>query len=431
MKRLLKFIVIWILTIEARLVIARYRPYIIAVTGNIGKTSAKDAIYSALSASLFIRKSEKSLNSDVGVPLTILGCESGWDNPFKWLSNIAEGLALIFLRNHYPRTLVLEVGADRPGDIKKIAKWIHPDIAVITGVPNVPVHVEYFASAEEVVAEKRELAEAVRIGGALVLNGDEERTYAIRSEFRGIAVTYGLKDHNDVVASRVEVLYEEEKPAGMRFRVDVSGASVPVVIRGSVGKTHVYPALAALTVGLQLKKDLVSMAGALSKHDPPPGRMRVLPGVHGSTIIDDTYNASPAALTAALETLESVQVRGRKIAVIADMLELGKFSVEAHREAGKKVAQLADMLVTVGLRSRTIAESAAEAGMPKDCIVQYDDGTSSQAGKDLREMVKEGDIVLVKGSQSMRMERAVKELLADPSRAPELLVRQDRAWSKR
>ena len=153
----------------------RHKPKIIAVTGSVGKSTTKDAIYAVLSGSLHVRKSEKSFNGDVGVPLTILGCENGWKNPLKWLINIAKGLWLVLIPQSYPEWLVLEVGADRPGDIKRIARWLKPDIAVLTAIPETPAHVEFFASPDELMKEKLSLAESLKPGGTLVLYGDDSR----------------------------------------------------------------------------------------------------------------------------------------------------------------------------------------------------------------------------------------------------------------
>jgi UDP-N-acetylmuramoyl-tripeptide--D-alanyl-D-alanine ligase len=325
----------------------------------------------------------------------------------------------------------LEVGADRPGDIKSIAKWLKPEIAVITGVPDVPVHVEYFGSAEAVAAEKKELAKGMKQGGTLVLNGDEERVWAMRAEFRASSITYGFDAKNDVVASHPEIVYESGLPMGMRFRVNHSGSSVPITIMGAIGNTHIYPILAACAVGLSVGMDLVSIGNAFEKYSPVPGRMRLLDGIAHSTLIDDTYNASPAATLAALDTMAAIKTTGRKVCVLADMMELGKFSVEAHRAVGTRAAAVADLLVTVGIRSRSIAQAAIEAGLPEERVRQYEHGESGKAGHDLKEALQEGDVVLIKGSQSMRMEKAVKALLADESRAASLLVRQDAAWQKR
>src|SRR3989344_8546934 len=139
-KKIITSIIIW----EAKMVLRKYRPHIVAVTGNVGKTSAKDALYAALRRAYYVRKSEKSYNSsDIGVALSILGVPNAWMNPIGWAQNILEGLRLIFLKNHYPKWLILEVGADRPGEIASVASWLRPDIVVITKIGDVPVHVEF------------------------------------------------------------------------------------------------------------------------------------------------------------------------------------------------------------------------------------------------------------------------------------------------
>jgi len=148
MKSVFKKIISKILQFESNLVIKKYKPKIIAVTGSVGKTSSKDAIFSVMATSFYVRKSEKSFNSDIGIPLTILGCENAWSNPLKWFLNIWKGVCLICLKNNYPEWLVIEVGADRPNDIKNISKWLKPDVVVVTRFAKVPVHVEFFGNRE-------------------------------------------------------------------------------------------------------------------------------------------------------------------------------------------------------------------------------------------------------------------------------------------
>src|SRR3989344_4968803 len=146
MKQFLKKIIIVLIQWEAILVLKKYKPQIIAVTGSVGKTSTKDAIFTVLSSKFFVRKSEKSFNSDVGVPLTILGCKNAWNNPFLWAKNLLEGFALLILKNHYPKWLVLEVGADRPGDIRKLARWLNPGGGGKTAPPRGPGPRQFFYS---------------------------------------------------------------------------------------------------------------------------------------------------------------------------------------------------------------------------------------------------------------------------------------------
>ena len=424
-----KKIIIFILTWEARLVLARYRPEIIAVTGSVGKTTTKDAIYAVLSGSLYVRKSEKSFNSELGVPLAILGCENAWRSPVGWARNIFSGVGLLFGRD-YPKWLVLEVGADRPGDIRRIARWLRPQIAVVTGVPEIPVHVEYFDSPEALAREKRVLAEYIRPGGKLVLNGDDSRMVALCADYRGMTVKYGFGAGNDLTGEGEEIAYTNYGPAGIRFRVNGRGSSIPVSVSGALGQPRAYAALAALAVAEIAGVDFVSGTQALAEWVPPPGRMRIIKGIRGSTIIDDTYNSSPVAALAALDALKEVRAE-RKIAVLGDMLELGKYSAEAHRNVGARAAECADRFITVGFRARAAGEAALDAGMPEANIREYEHGESQRAGEELRSELKEGDIVLVKGSQSMRMERTVLALMAEPDRAPELLVRQDAEWLRK
>lgn len=435
-----KQVVVWILTFEAKLILRRYRPKIIAVTGSVGKTTTKDAIYAALAGTparpggrtggLHVRKSEKSFNSDIGVPLTILGLENAWKNPLRWALNIARGLFLLFEKAPYPAWLVLEVGADRPGDIRRLARWLTPDIVVITGVPDVPVHVEFFDSPEALAREKRALAEHMTADGKLVLNGDDARMVALCATYKDRTVTYGIGKANDFSASHHGIMYEKGKPTGTRFRLVHGDTTLPVSVVGALGASRAYAALAAFAVAEIAGVGSEVVVQALAEWTPPPGRMRVLPGVNGSVLIDDTYNSSPAAALSALETLKETKIPdgARRIVVLGDMLELGKYSSEAHRQIGAHTAHCADLLITVGFRARAMAEAALDAGLPESLIRQYELNESRRAGEELRDELREGDVVLIKGSQSVRMERTVEALMAEPEHAVDLLVRQEPEW---
>jgi len=431
MKEILKKTIAKILEYEARAILAKYQPRIIAVTGSVGKTSTKDAIYAVISKSLHTRKSEKSFNSDIGVPLTILGVSNAWNNPIKWLQNIWQGLILIILKKQYPEWLVLEVGADRPGDIKQIAKWLKPDVVVVTKFSKVPVHIEYFKSKEEVVAEKGNLVDALKHDGILILNSDDEDVYAFKNKTLNKIITYGMMGDAEMRATNYSVYYNEDtgEPFGVYFKVEYMGNCLPVRILGTLGQNNIYSCLGALSVGMGLGLNLVEATENLSKYTPSKGRMNIIKGLKRTTIIDDTYNSSPVALTSALETMANLKTKYRKIAVLGDMMELGKHTVSAHKEAGILAATACDLLVTVGLRSRSLAESAIDTGLDEDSILQFDD--SIEAGKYLKEIIKEGDVILVKGSQSTRMEKVVKEIMVEPERASDLLVRQEEEWLTR
>jgi len=424
-KKIISFIIGW----QARLILKKYRPKIIAVTGSVGKTSTKDAIFSVMSQFFYIRKSEKSFNSEIGIPLTIIGCENGWTDPILWLRNIWIGFSVLLFRTDYPDWLVLEVGADRPGDIRNTTKWLKPDVVVVTTFAKVPVHIEFFPSRDAIVREKRYLVEALKHDGTLIVNGDDVDAMKMKDTSKNISIIYGTDKMADLVASDEQVYYENGKPRGMTFKVQYENNIVPIVIKGSLGMQNVYSSLAALAVGLSQKVNLVKAGEALLNHETPKGRMKIISGIKNSIIIDDTYNSSPVAATSAINTLKNIKTKGRKIAILGDMLELGKHSVEEHYEVGKLAAGSCDMLMTVGIRSRKMAEGALDAKMDDDAILQFDD--SNEVMKDIKTVIKEGDIILVKGSQSMRMEKIVKMLMAEPAKAEEVLVRQDKEWRAR
>lgn len=434
MKRVLKGFVVWILQAEAKAVLRKYKPKVVAITGSVGKTSTKDAVYSVLQKKFHVRKSEKSFNSEIGVPLTILGLGNAWSNPLQWIQNIVDGLLLIVTTKPYPEWLVLEVGADRPGDISSLSSWLPVDVAIITRLPEVPVHVEFFDSVEAVIEEKASLMDAVKPGGAILLYADDERTRKLEQRLPAPdaqIVLFGFESQTDVWASRFEVVREEglqRWPVGMRATITIGEESVPVEIMGSLGTHAFLPAVAAAAAGHVLGVSLPEIVAGLESFDPPPGRVRLLPGIKGSLVIDDTYNASPAATEAALNALTLCKGR-RSIAALADMMELGRLSVEEHRKVGAKAAKVCDILIVVGVRARDIAMGAYDNGMPEQNILQYED--SLKAAQDLQNVIQEGDAVLVKGSQSMRMEKIVEEIMAEPERAGDLLVRQDKEWKRR
>ncbi len=421
---------IHLLTFESRLALAVHRPRVIAVVGSVGKTTTKDAIYAALAGEVYVRKNAKSFNSEIGVPLTILGLDNPWSDPWKWVEVLARGLFVALFARRYPAWLIAEVGADRPGDIRRIARWLRPEIVVYTGVPEVPVHVEYFASPEEVFAEKRSIVEYLRPGGVLIANADDPHAEELRTDYSGAFVSYGC-ERGEVRASHEEIIMQNDLPAGVRFRANAGGSSVPLSLQGALGRPRIYAALAALSVARQLGVDMVAASRGLSYAPVSPGRMRLIEGAARSVLIDDTYNSSPAALHAALDTLENISAQGRKIAILGDMLELGTFSAREHAAAGEHAARAAGMLITVGFRARGMAEAALDAGMPGESVRSYEADEAARASSELRLEVRPGDVILVKGSQSMRMERAVKALMAHPEKASSLLVRQEQQWQER
>ena len=428
MKAFFKKIVVSILTLEARILLRRKKPTIIAVTGSVGKTSTKDAIFAAIKDSVNARKNQKTFNTELGVPLTVLGLQNGWNNPFTWLWNIVEGMLIALFSRDYPSVLVLEAGIDQPGDMKWLASWLKPDVVVLTRFPDVPTHVEYFPSADAVVDEKMKLVQALKSDGVLIYNLDDAIIVSQLEEVRQQTISFARYSSANVVVGKDRVVYDSKIPTGISFEIktEKSGSSFNVQLDGVLGNQSLYALGAAVAVAEHLGVGTSTAAEGLSKSTTPPSRMRVFPGIKDTILIDDSYNSSPIALEHALDTMAQVRHTGRRIAVLGDMLELGKFSADAHENLGEKVARTCDNLITVGVRARGFATGALRAGMDESNILQYEE--SDRAGRELQSLLQPGDLVLIKGSQGIRTEKIVKEVMANPQDAERVLVRQDAEW---
>ncbi|MEI8337892.1 MAG: UDP-N-acetylmuramoyl-tripeptide--D-alanyl-D-alanine ligase [bacterium] len=430
MKNTLKKITIWILTIEAKLALKRYKPNIIAVTGSVGKTSTKDAIFTAISPFFHVRKSSKSYNGDIGIPLTILGLENPWNNYFKWIQNIFRGALVLLKRGNYPEYLVLEIGADRPGEIKRLMKWIHPDISVVTRVGEVPVHVEFYKSVSDVVKEKGEIIKGLKPDGFSILNADDGDVRDMRHLTNAKTITFGIKNKADISVTYPTITYDDAGHiTGVSAKIDVLGNSFPVVIKGSLGVQQIYPVAASFALASAKNLNLLEVANSFLHHNVPQGRVKILKGINDSTIIDDTYNSSPAAVEEGLNILKDVQTKGKKIAILGDMLELGKHSSDEHRRVGEIAGKVADIVIGVGIRAREIANAAQVAGVSKENVYFIED--AKQAGETASRLIGKHDIVYVKGSQGMRMERTVEQIMEEKDKKSELLVRQEKDWLER
>jgi UDP-N-acetylmuramoyl-tripeptide--D-alanyl-D-alanine ligase len=426
MFRILKKIVVAILFVEARITLWAHRPHIVGITGSVGKTSTKDAIASVAQKLGSVRKSAKSYNSELGLPLTILGLTTAWKSVCGWFANIARGLYVSLFSFSYPEWLVLELGVDRPGDMDVSVSLVPLDVAVIMHVGENPVHVEFFNSPQELLAEKVKIIHGLSSNGVLILSNDDEQIRALKSRVKQKTITFGISEGSDVCGDYYAIIYGEDgRPVGMTFKVLYDGNVVPLSLYGIVGRQSMYAFLAAVAFGISHGLNLVEISEALVSREMAPGRMRLLDGILGSTIIDDTYNSSPMALANALSTLEEISGE-KKIAILGDMAELGPFSEKSHQLAMGKCAGV-DVLVTVGAKMREASEYAKKAGIKQ--IESFEN--SRDAGLFVKSIIKKGDVVLCKGSQSMRIERAVAELLAHPQEVQKLLVRQDREWDKR
>lgn len=419
----------------AQKIILRQHPKIVAITGSVGKTSTRNAIATLLGERFAVRTNIKNYNNEFGVPLTIIGIASPGRSVFGWLKVFGEAVKLAFFRDpSYPNMLVLEYGADKPGDIRYLCEIAQPDVAVLTAIS--PVHLANFGTMEKLMDEKGSLLVSVKSEGVAVANADDPQVMMLTARANASVKTFGLSANADVRVSDVRLQTREdfsfdpgETFSTLTFDLIAGTEQETVSLTNRLGKGPIASVLAAVCVGQSLGLHLSEMKELVSKIPSEPGRMHPIAGIKGSLILDDSYNAAPASMLAALEVLKqfSVAESARRIAVLGAMAELGPLTQDEHRLLGLRVAEGGvDRLVCVGEPAQDIRLGALEAGMSEEHIQFFP--TSKEAGRWLDHEIKKGDIVLVKGSQSARMEWIVKDVMAEPLRAKELLVRQEDKW---
>ncbi|MBU1131379.1 UDP-N-acetylmuramoyl-tripeptide--D-alanyl-D-alanine ligase [Patescibacteria group bacterium] len=427
MRKLLYFI----LKIITKKIIKKYRPFIIAITGSVGKTSAKEAIYSVVAKHHQVRKNEKNYNNEIGVPLTVIGAnEPGGKSIFKWFKIFIQGLKISYKKpEDFPEMLILEYGADRPGDIDYLLNIVPCDIGVLTAIA--PVHLEFFGSLENVFSEKSKIITKLANAHIAVFNGDDSKIKELKNQTKAKVFTYGFNDGNNFRAQDVKISHKNGQP-GMSFKLKYDGKTIPVFLPNILGKPQVFACLAAIAVGRVMNINVLDIIENLQSYKAPKGRTNLIEGIKNSTILDDSYNSSPTSASAALEILSEIQIPEgcKRVAVLGDMLELGNYTEQGHQQVGEKAANIgADLLIVVGEKSRDIIRGAIKAGMPEERTAHFNN--NHDAGIFVQEKIHQGDIVLIKGSQGARMEQIVKELMAEPMSAEKLLVRQSEEWLKK
>ena len=422
----------YILKILAIITIWRYRPFIIGVTGSVGKTSAKEAIYSVLKDKFKTRRNIKNYNNEIGVPLTVLGSDISPRTTFSgllgWLIIFFKALLGIIYQWNYPKILVLELGVSKPNDMKYLMNFIHPKIGVFTAIGEFPSHLEFFSGIDKLVEEKSLLIKSLPNDGLAVLNNDDLLVRQMGNDLpeRIKTIYYGFGEEADLKIDNYELKVDdlEKGNFGINFKLDYKGSFVPIRLIKVLGKHQVFSAAAAASIGLFFNLNLVDIAESLKDYYSLPGRTNLIKGIKQTWIIDDTYNASPSSTKSALNILDELSLKSsgqvRKIAVLGDMMELGVETELGHRSVGKKAAKTADLLFIIGSRARFIADEAIKNGFDKSKIFKFSRAEDSKLI--IQEKINKNDIILVKGSRSMRMEKIIEEIMAEPEKADKLLI---------
>ena len=358
----------------AKFVRLQMKAKVVAVAGSNGKTSTKLLIHAALGTRLRGSCSPKSFNNNVGVPLTIFPADAGQDY------------------------LVLELGTNHHGEIAPLTEMSQPDIAVITNAG--AEHLEGLDDIRGVRVENAAVVQGLSPNGMLVVNGDDPDLVAAVSHYGGRRVTFGFGEHNDLFAADVR-----SDETGVRFLLN-GRAEVFVPL---LGRHTAANALAAIAVGRRLMLPEDAIFEGLAQATGPDMRLQ-LHALHDVHVLNDAYNANPNSMRAALETLATLGVGERKVAVLGDMRELGRSSDRYHREIGQFAAAGGNLawLACVGEQSRIIADAAVEAGMPPSAVLHFE--TADEAAAAVPERVRPGDVVLVKASRGIRLEKVAQSI---------------------
>ncbi len=360
----------------ARAIRVRHDFLLIAVTGSAGKTTTKEMIATLIGTERRTFKSWGNFNNLIGCPLCI--------------DNTPDDAEVV----------VSEMGMNHKGEIARLAGLVHPDIGVYTNIG--PVHIEFFGTVEKIAEAKRELLENVKPGGIVVMNADNEHVVRIGRDFDGRRVTYGVDNDAEYRATGIQ----ERGLLGSTFALQAEGQTREFDL-ALPGRHTVENRLAAIAT---------ARAAGISWDGVHRGVENVKPACHrgvahifrGATIYDDTYNSNPYAVARAIELLRQVEARGRRIAVLGDMLELGARELEYHRETGRAIPPAVDVVIGVGRRAKSILEGAAAAGFGAESLHHFADAES--AGRFLADFVGPGDLVLLKASRGVGLEKAVEML---------------------
>ncbi len=410
----------------AHVTLGRMRPKILVVAGSVGKSTTANAIASVMRRGFRVGQSPKQFNNTFGVPLSILGIpRAGGASSRAWASIFIEAAIKTFSmkKEHYPEWLVLEFGIDIPGNMKLLTDIVKPDFAVMTTIA--VEHTEHLGDLDTITKEEGGLIASLPEDGVAFLNADDPRVTSMRERTTAKVCTYGLVESSDVRARAIRL---ERAMDGWtnRFELHHAGATTQVALNGAIGKGNVYAAAVAGAVGFELGLGATDIAAGLAAHEPPKGRLRLIAGYRDTTVFDDTYNAMPEATRLAVDTLAAfpLERNGRRFAVLGDMLELGRLAVTEHTSIGRLIAERKiDRLLLRGDLCRHLSEAAVGAGMRAEMVSHHDD--HEDMVNTLKNEVRAGDLILVKGSQGMRMEKVSRGLLAHPEQAERLLVRQD------
>jgi len=397
-------------------VIEKYKPFIIGITGNTGKTTTKDVVFCVLNKAFpnGVRKTEENLNTDIGVPISILGLTNAGNSFVGWVKNISKTIKLLIIKDkNFPKYLILELAADKPGEIEYFVKFIPINIGIVTTIGKHPVHLEYFPSRNALVEEKEWLVKGIVDGGTAILNKDDKDVSNMReSANKSVKViTYGNNIDSNVRFSVKEKGFDDTKNPEYYQKIEIScdisdKDKKEMVVKNFMGEGILYALTSAISCGIVLGISIDDSINTLvSTLKPSSRRMELIRNKNGFLVIDDAYNASPASYVNAIDAVgASLGHKTRNILVLGDMAELGEDIEKIHTDILEKAVKIADRLVLVG---KNMHNSAKKLNLSSQVILAED---AKEAAEIVNKEMRKNDIVLVKGAKVMNMSLVVEKL---------------------
>lgn len=434
----MKSLIYQILKYSSKKLLKRYKPTIIGVVGNVGKTSMRANMVLFLEQFSTVGTNIDNYNTPIGITLSFMNERFPGKNIFAWAGIIFKSLYKSwFGDNEFAPIWVLEIGVDAPGDMDEfITEFLEFDVVVFGFIGEHPVHLSQFKDRKELIQEDAKILRVLKSDGTLIIDGDDIVLKSIYRK-RDSVITFGFGDVNIKASDfkvSIEVVNTEEQWADYyssivskgKFKVEYKGSSIPFQVDYILGKHQVNSILPSIALGLIDGMNLVDISQQIKKTVPVKGRLRCLEGIKDTLLIDDSYNAAPAAMAMALDTISRLKVNGaRKVAILGEMKELGPESQSIHQDIGVLAAEIVDVCIGVGEDAKDIL-LAFHQHNPKGLYHWFEN--SEEAASKIVDFITSDDIIIVKGAQSSRMEKISVELLSNKRYRKELLTRQSEEW---
>ncbi len=398
-KHIRRIILEYLLYVTVRMVLIKYKPFVINITGSVGKTSTKEYIKNILTSKYDVLETRLTRNTSLSLPAEVLRIDI-CNTITKFISQIPHIFKILFGNIKFPKILILEISTMRKkGGIRHFTNMTRPKIGIVTKIA--PSHIEYFGSIEEITKQKQILVEELPKEGTAILNYDDDYIRQMKDFTKAKVLYYGLNPKADVWAEKVKVTEN-----GLQFILHYKKNYSFVEIPGIFNMIMIYSVLAAIACGFVFNLEWKEIIINVRKLNSIKNRGNIIKKKNKDiTLINDSYNSNPVSCTAALENLEMLGKNKYKIAVLGDMLELGDYTEEGHREVGKKAAEIANQIICVGENSKYIIDEAKKSNFDVGNLKWFEN--SEKAAEYLSKDIKSNTIVLVKGSNGMEMKKII------------------------